>query len=51
MAGRWPAAGHELERARASDDPVRQTAAALVDAAVDCYRAGYTQLPGSSPAW
>jgi hypothetical protein len=33
----------ELERARASDNPVKQTAAALVDGAIDCYRAGFTQ--------
>ncbi|QYN41198.1 hypothetical protein K1T35_48545 (plasmid) [Pseudonocardia sp. DSM 110487] len=43
----WLAAGpqlaDQLEYARASDDPVKQTAAALVDAAIDCYRAGYTQ--------
>jgi hypothetical protein len=43
----WLAAGpqlaDQLERARASDDPVKQTAAAFVDAAIGCYRAGYTQ--------
>ncbi|QYN41195.1 hypothetical protein K1T35_48530 (plasmid) [Pseudonocardia sp. DSM 110487] len=43
----WLAAGpqlvDQLDRARASDDPVKQTAAALVDAAIDCYHAGYTR--------
>ncbi len=44
----WLAAGpqllRELERARSSDaDPVARLGAAIVDAAVDCYRAGYTR--------
>lgn len=42
----WLAAGPQLVRAlelaRTSSDPVQQLAAALVDAAVDCHRAGYT---------
>lgn len=43
----WLAAGpqlvRKLENARTSEKPVQQTAAALMDAAIDCYRAGYTQ--------
>ena len=44
----WLAAGPQLldhlDRARTSDtDPVARTAAAIVDAAIDCYRAGYTR--------
>ena len=46
----WLAAGpqllRELGRTRTSSDPVEQTAAAIVDAAVDCYRAGYTTPVG-----
>jgi hypothetical protein len=43
----WLAAGPQLlrhlDRARTRDnDPVARTGAALVDAAIDCYRAGYT---------
>lgn len=42
----WLAAGPQLlralERARTSSNPVERVGAALVDAAVDCYRAGYT---------
>jgi hypothetical protein len=43
----WLAAGPQLlrqwERARSSDNPAHlRTAAAIVDAAVQCYRAGYT---------
>ncbi|MGD9529970.1 MAG: hypothetical protein AB7V44_24680, partial [Pseudonocardia sp.] len=42
----WLAAGPQLQRAlgraRTSSDPVERTAAAIVDAATDCYRAGYT---------
>jgi hypothetical protein len=33
---------HGLERARTSSDPLTRCAAAIVDAAIDCYRAGYT---------
>jgi hypothetical protein len=42
----WLAAGpqllRELDRARTSSDPIERVAAAIVDAAIDCYRAGYT---------
>ena len=48
----WLAAGpqllRELGRARTSGDPVQRVAAAVVDAAVDCYRAGYT-IPIAEP--
>jgi hypothetical protein len=41
----WLAAGpqllRKLQRATNSSDPIQQTAAAIVNAAIDCYRAGY----------
>jgi hypothetical protein len=44
--GEWLAAGpqllRELDRARTSSDPIERVAATIVDAAIDCYRAGYT---------
>ncbi|MHA6617754.1 hypothetical protein [Pseudonocardia sp. DLS-67] len=43
----WLAAGpqllRELDRARTSSDPIDGAAAAIVEAAIDCYRTGYTQ--------
>jgi hypothetical protein len=43
----WLAAGPQLirhhDRARASSNPVHRMAAAVVAAAIDCYRAGYTR--------
>lgn len=42
----WLSAGPQLlralERVRTSSDTVERTGAAVVDAAIDCYRAGYT---------
>ena len=42
----WLAAGpqllRELERARSSDDPVLRVGVAIVDAARDCHRVGFT---------